>query len=760
MMNLRKFKKSFLLILILFISIGFAVLTANININSLLSFRQNTFDVHLENPSIYDSTTSLNSTTSLSNTTSLSFSTTYTKPGEAVDVLFYIVNDGTIDAAISSISTTLTTEQSNYISYRFNYATDNSLVSNNDVIYAGQARKVIGHFEYKYDIDDLVDLDHFSTTVTINFVQAPVSNNNVWAYEYVGDYQTFTAPKTGSYKIELWGASGGSVADAYRGLGAYTSGKINLEKGDTLYLYVGKQGITNSNNPCPVTFNGGGYSIGYQYNYVDRRFWSSGGGSTDIRTVSGNWDDFDSLKSRIMVTGAGGGSFGATNDAFNASGLNAGAGGGLYGYDGSWSETNKTWGRYGTGGIQTAGGFSACLAEDNCKYTQGRNYSVGSFGKGGYRSDAPAVGGGSGYFGGGGSAHVQAGGGGSSYISGHNGCVAIEESSTENNITFPTKNGVACTDGTTDQDCSVHYSGREFTDTVMIDGKGYNWTTEVGDTVVGMPNYTGTGTMVGNTGDGYAKITLEDSILCKRATTLHTASCQNSLNNGKQCSSLGYAYGDIITYGNIPNSKNYKVGDAFDCDVNGDSNYSSTNERFYYVTDLAENDKYAILIYSNITVGGVKKSSNYPTRYYDSSGLNNNGPISIFTDLPNSTQWSNVRLFNNRRQIKSSNSSNSTSAGDLPIFKYTNNTSRLLTLSELTRAGVQTDFRNYEFLLEATSFDVMGNTWGFWLETPYYNSNNKAYHVDSDWAAVSAYDTNTAYIHVKPVIEVPKNRME
>lgn len=133
---MRKFKKSFLFILILFISIGFAVLTANLSFNSILSFKQNTFDVHLENPSIKDTTTSIDSSASLTDSTTLSFSTTYTIPGDAVDILFYIVNDGKIDAAISSITTTLTTEQSNYISYRFNYVTDNFLVKNNDVIYA------------------------------------------------------------------------------------------------------------------------------------------------------------------------------------------------------------------------------------------------------------------------------------------------------------------------------------------------------------------------------------------------------------------------------------------------------------------------------------------------------------------------------------------------------------------------------------------------------------------------------------------------
>ncbi|MFR6022531.1 MAG: glycine rich domain-containing protein [Clostridia bacterium] len=30
-----------------------------------------------------------------------------------------------------------------------------------------------------------------------------------------------------------------------------------------------------------------------------------GGGATDIRLVSGEWNDFESLKSRIMVAGGG-----------------------------------------------------------------------------------------------------------------------------------------------------------------------------------------------------------------------------------------------------------------------------------------------------------------------------------------------------------------------------------------------------------------------------------------------------------------------
>ena len=86
-----------------------------------------------------------------------------------------------------------------------------------------------------------------------------------------------------------------------------------------------------------------------------------------------------------------------------------------------------------------------------------------------------------------------AGGGGSSFISGHTGCNAISPSSTASNIVHTGQ--------------SVHYSGYKFTNTVIIDSTGYNWTTVKGD-YVGMPTHDGTGTMVGNAGGGYAKITL------------------------------------------------------------------------------------------------------------------------------------------------------------------------------------------------------------------------------------------------------------
>ena len=99
------------------------------------------------------------------------------------------------------------------------------------------------------------------------------------------------------------------------------------------------------------------------------------------------------------------------------------------------------------------------------------------------------AGGGSGYYGGmtNNVSGASSGSGGSSFISGHDGCIAVDEqgTSTEN---------------------STHYSGITFTDTVMIDGNGYEWTTQRGSYIKMEDPY---GNYVdGKSGNGYARITL------------------------------------------------------------------------------------------------------------------------------------------------------------------------------------------------------------------------------------------------------------
>ena len=281
------------------------------------------------------------------------------------------------------------------------------------------------------------------------------SGQTVFDFDYTGGEQTFIAPVSGTYKVELWGASGGGYyfndKDFHGGNGAYVSGLIKLSKYKNLYAYVGQQsGVvsgmcygSNKNNNFNVSIIGG---------------CAVGGGATDVRLVKGNtWYDFNSLKSRILVSAGGGGGI------YEGS---AGSGGGLIGYDGVGTADDSLY-NIGLGATQTKLKF-------------------------GYNADgATTIGGGGYYVGNNGDASNS--GGGSSFISGHNGCDAIKEESTADNIIHTGQ--------------SIHYSGLYFTDTVMIDGEGYKWTDKK-EEYVGMPSHSDNSIITGNTGNGYARITL------------------------------------------------------------------------------------------------------------------------------------------------------------------------------------------------------------------------------------------------------------
>ena len=344
----------------------------------------------------------------------------------------------------------------------------------------------------------------FSTVLNINVtgnikIDDECVEGKVWEFEQEDNGQEFRVPCSGEYKVELWGAGGSAHTNNIigPGNGGYTSGKINLKIKTKYYIYVGNN--DNLNDESYYHYNGGGSGE------------ASGGGSTDIRISNGNWNDFVSLKSRIMVASGGGGGFYRLNTLNHK----PGHGGGLIGYDADAEYSYDVLkspllekGYSGHGGRQTMGGNGGIAVCSSYRWTCNYDNINGKFGMGGYGiidndshdSGGDSSGGGSGYYGGGHGIHPgstwSGGGGGSSFISGHNGCDAISEQSTENSIIHTGQ--------------SVHYSGLHFTDTVMIDGAGYQWTDHKLDNlgVVGMPTHDGTGTMTGNEGDGFAKITL------------------------------------------------------------------------------------------------------------------------------------------------------------------------------------------------------------------------------------------------------------
>ncbi len=376
-------------------------------------------------------------------------------------------------------------------------------------------------FSIRIWIDDKITLEnyadkHFHGRVVIDATQ----KTTVYDYSYIGEYQLFTAPYTGSYQIETWGASGGKghangVETTRYGKGGFSSGKINLTAGDKLYVYVGGQGGTATDLACIEAvlgantdtgglagWNGGGRggNDGCTPTNAADDAGGGGGGATDIRyfgattptTAQLAWNSSLGLNSRIMVAGGGGGS------SWDSATYNAGSGGGLIGESAAMygSETDAN---VGAGGTQLTG--HAFGQGANGIFTTSSNVGDG--------------GGGGGYYGAIGhtttSAYGTAGGGGSSYVSGHTGSIAIDITTDDDNEPRTPRTGTGgatCTSETTDNLCSVHYSEKVFTDTLMIDGNGYLWTNTRQSLMI-MPNPAGGfyASGAGRIGNGYARIT-------------------------------------------------------------------------------------------------------------------------------------------------------------------------------------------------------------------------------------------------------------
>ena len=276
-----------------------------------------------------------------------------------------------------------------------------------------------------------------------------ILSNKTYSVTYVQGQKYSVTLTQGRYLIECWGAGGSHDTIKEGGNGAYVRGNIRIIRKTTLYLFAGESGKTYGD----VTYNGGGSGLFIpDPDPLYNDFWlsikgkakcGSGGGATDVRLVDGEWNSFESLKSRIMVA-AGGGGYVNFNNGAGDNEVSGSSGGALEAKNGSYSQCINC-------SDDDAGAID--LAEGGTQTSGGKTpSSEGGFGYGGNSYFTIGGGGGGGYFGGSGgscSTHRNgSGAGGSSFISGHNGCIAFPESSLTN----------------------IHYSGLYFTDTEMKSG--------------------------------------------------------------------------------------------------------------------------------------------------------------------------------------------------------------------------------------------------------------------------------------------------
>lgn len=203
-----------------------------------------------------------------------------------------------------------------------------------------------------------------------------------YVFDYTGGEQTFTVPKTGYYKLEVWGAQGGTHSTSIGGYGGYSTGIIKLNENDNLYVYVGGTTTTTTGG-----YNGGGTGVSNTYG-----LGRGGGGATHIATVSGLLTSLSSKKSNILIVAGGGGGGASWTDGKQ---YFSGGGGG---------------GASGVAGVKYSGGETTVA---------GNQTSGNAFGLGQNGTTAWSAGSGGGLYGGK-SGKYSGGAGGSGYIGNDN----------------------------------------------------------------------------------------------------------------------------------------------------------------------------------------------------------------------------------------------------------------------------------------------------------------------------------------------------
>ena len=173
-------KRSFLFVILFLIlatfSIGYAYLTTNLDIDGTSHITGSTWDVHFAN--IVEDQASVTATTpaTITNDTTIDFSVDLKNPGDVYTFTADIVNAGTLNAKIDSItlSPELTTAQQEYLTYEVKYS-NGFAIEPNQLLEQGTTKNIKVSFQYKnlqdfslYPEDD----QNLTISISITYVQA------------------------------------------------------------------------------------------------------------------------------------------------------------------------------------------------------------------------------------------------------------------------------------------------------------------------------------------------------------------------------------------------------------------------------------------------------------------------------------------------------------------------------------------------------------------------------------------------------------
>ena len=280
----RKRNLTYLLFLFILLSIGlgYAVLNTTLGIDGISQLANAKWDIHFDNIVVKEGSVTPTSAATITDDTTVSFSVTLENPGDYYDFNIDVVNAGTINAMIDTISIqpVLTENQQKYLDYIVTYE-DGVSLAENQRLDAGDSETLRIAFIYKEgDPEDYPDEDEdIPVEVSIIYVQengeaidvdyAPTlynvlkraSKEGYYAREYTGAHKdSFT--QNPSKKIYHWYADndtdGTAILDKNNVIFAGQCWQMirTTDTGGVKLLYYGEA----ENNQC---LNTRGTHVGY-----------------------------------------------------------------------------------------------------------------------------------------------------------------------------------------------------------------------------------------------------------------------------------------------------------------------------------------------------------------------------------------------------------------------------------------------------------------------------------------------------------------
>ena len=207
-----------LVILLLLITVGYALLSTNVNINGTSKIVDAKWNIHFENIRVTNGSVSIGENDSAAsinseNNTEVNYSITLTKPTDFYEFLVDVKNDGSIDGMIDSVSSKIKLNDNEYIEitdnnipkylkYSVSYS-DNTLIKEKHELDAGNKETYKVRVEYNKDIEE-TDLplteQIIGLKLEVNYVQKDDSAVTVPKLE-TGRYISLTPTNT-SYTVD------------------------------------------------------------------------------------------------------------------------------------------------------------------------------------------------------------------------------------------------------------------------------------------------------------------------------------------------------------------------------------------------------------------------------------------------------------------------------------------------------------------------------------------------------------------------------